>query len=219
MFQLLTQYFLQVNRLHVPGIGTFVLEPQNAVNDFSSQTVQAPGWHTVFTPVAEGAVADNATNNVGLFDWLADKLKVSKEDAILRYDEFSGGLKADLDNDKTVTWAGLGSLRKVDKNIVFNQEDTTGSPFSDVAAKKVLRENANHNVLVGEKETTTDQMRAQLAEEKPRGGISKKIAWVLFFIALALLAWYFIQNGCNLKNTGNQQKAEVQKSHDTYRLR
>lgn len=219
MFQILTQYFLQIKKLVVPATGTFVLEQQNAVNDFTTQTVQAPGWNTVFTPVTEGEVANNNENNEGLFDWLADKLKISKEDAILKYDEFCDRLKADLDDGKTVDWNGLGTLQKIDKKIIFTPEPSAAMPFTGVTAKKVIRENASHNVLVGERETTTDEMRAQLSEEKPADNLGRKIMWILFFIALALLGWYFLQNGCNLKNTGNQQKVEVQKSHDTYRLR
>ena len=144
MFQLLTQYFLQVKKLHVPGTGSFVLETQHAVNDFTSQTVQAPGWNVVFTPAEEGAV--NTQNNEGLYDWLADKLKVSKEDAIIKYDEFSDGIKAELDKGKAVEWNGMGRLEKPDKKIIFTPEAAAAMPFTGVTAKKVLRENASHNM-------------------------------------------------------------------------
>ena len=219
MFELLTQYFLQVKKLYVPGTGTFVQEPQNAINDFTSQTVQAPGWNTVFTPLKEGEVADNNVKNEGLYDWVADKLGLSKDDADVKYNKFSDRLKADLDSGKTINWVGLGSLQKVEKKIEFTPEAAAGMPFTDVSAKKIIRENSSHNVLVGERETTSDAMRTELAEDRPRGNFGKKLMWIIFFIALAMLAWYFFQNGCNLKSAGNQQKIEVQKSHDTYRLR
>ena len=219
MFQLLSQYFFQVKKLYIPAVGTFLLEPYSAVNDFTSQTVQAPGWTTVFTPVKEGAVAENSQQNEGLFDWLADKLNVSKEDAIIKYDEFSDKVKSDLDNGLQINWDGVGVLERVNNRLVFSPELATANVFTGVSAKKIVRENASHNVLVGERETTTGEMRTELTEQKPVGTRSNKIGWILLLVALILLVWFFLSNGCNLKNTGNQQKVEVQTSGETYRLR
>lgn len=219
MFQLLTEYFFQMKKLYVPGTGTFVLEPRNAENDFTTQKLQAPGWNIVFTPITKDANADDVISNEGLPDWLAYKLKLSKGDASLKFNKFYDRLKADLDNGKTVNWLGLGTLLQVDKLTGFTPNTTTDLPFTEVSAKKVLRQNASHDMSVGERETTTDQMQAQFAEEKPVGSLRKKIAWILVIISLGLLALYFLQYGCSLKNTGSQQKVEVQKPYDNYRLR
>lgn len=219
MFRLLTQYFLQAKKLYVPGTGVFTLQSRDAVNDFTSQTVQAPGWDIVFTPFVENAVAVPERDNESLYEWLAEKLNVSKEDAVIRYDDFCDELKADLAQGKTVNWEGMGTLEKVNNKIIFTAESSAAMPFTGVTAKKVLRENVSHNVLVGERETTTEEMRARLASKKTRGSLGLKIAWIVLLVALISLAVYFLQNGCNVTALGNQTKAEVTKPSDTYRLR
>lgn len=219
MFQILTEYLFQYKTLFIPGTGRFNIEDRNAVNDLTQQTLQAPGWNVSFKPATAGAVAQASDSDTELFEWLAAKLKISAEDATLRFDEFSDGLKNRLANNEKVDWPGVGRLEQNNKEIVFTADKDAITPFTGVSAKKVLRENANHQILVGETETTSDEMRVHLANEQQAGGIGKKLMWILLLIAMILLAWYFFQNGCNLHNTGNQQKTEVVKPHDTYRLR
>lgn len=219
MFRLLTQYFLQTHKLYVPGTGAFSLHSREAVNDFTSQMVHAPGWDIVFTPFAQNAVASPDQDNEKLYEWLAVKLNVSKEDAVIRYDDFCDGLKTDIQQGKTVRWEGLGTLEKINNRVIFTAESSVATLFTGVTAKKVLRENVSHNVLVGERETTSEEMRARLTSKKSRSGVGVKIAWIVLLVALIFLAVYFLRNGCNVNALGNQTKSEVTKPSETYRLR
>lgn len=224
MFQLLTKYLLQFKKLVVPGIGVFTVETKDAVSDFTTQVVEAPGWVVLFSGLTGNAAEDKAPDDAvaleHLYDWLTGQLHISKEDAILKLDEFSDEIKEKLDNGQIVDWEGLGKLEKKEETIIFTGDESAMSPYTPVTAKKVLRENASHSMLVGEKETTSEEMRAQLHREpEVTRSTAMRIAWILFFIALVLLAVYFLRNGCNTASMGNREKVESTKSPETYQLR
>ena len=224
MFQLLTTYLLQVKKLPVPALGTFSIKMANAVSDFTSQSVQAPAWTIAFTPAAI-STADHQPTAIEaglpeLYDWLTAKLQITKEEAVLRYDNFCSDIRERLDKGENVNWEGLGQLQKIDSIVRFIADENAGALFTPVAAKKIIRPNSSHPILVGEKETTSHERRTRLENDRiPSRPAGTKIAWILLFIALALLAWHFIQNGCNTESIGNKQHIESTKAPETYRLK
>ena len=72
-------------------------------------------------------------------------------------------------------------------------------------AMRVNRQDAQHTLLVGDRERTSVEMNVWLQEE----GVSRKkgswwiVALVLGIIAVAILGWHFYSNGWA---TGNQMK-------------
>ena len=217
MFALLTQYLFKTKELSVPGTGVFTLIPKNASSDFGTRSIQAPGWNVLFTQ--DNDFQAPVANLDQLYYWLASQLNTSKQEAGLQFDDFCRTLHLQLEEGQGITWEGLGELEKQNNRISFRPLETILTPFTGVTAQKVIRENASHPVLVGERETTTGQMREQLNEQiagKPRG---KKIAWLLLLVALAALGWQIFRNGCNVSSTGNQEKVEISKPQDTYKFR
>ena len=77
-----------------------------------------------------------------------------------------------------------------------------------VAAEKIIREHAEHTVLVGEQEMTSTEMEELLT---PVLTIKKSRWWILPLIigivVLAFLGWYFYEHGLDVSSIGNNQKA------------
>ncbi|HMR85649.1 MAG TPA: HU family DNA-binding protein [Niabella sp.] len=215
MFELLTRYLLEYKKLPVPQVGIFELEKREAGTNLSAETIMAPVWQVKF-------IADNDLFNAvsdGLYNWLSVNKGVTKEEAGRLFEAFANNLKERLVNGEKVVWEGLGTLQEVDGAVQFTPAAAPFSPFTDVAAKKIIRENTSHATLVGDKETTTARMREQLLLPDQRKRKGTTVMWVLLAAALVAVAWYFSQNGCNTSATGNRQKVERTKPGDTYKIR
>jgi hypothetical protein len=215
MFELLTRYLLEYKKLPVPQTGIFELEKKDADAHLSAETIVAPAWQVKF--IADRDTVDAIPDN--LYNWLAINKGVTKEEAKHLFEAFANSLKERLANGENVLWEGLGALQEVDGAVQFAPAAAYFSPFTNVAAKKITRENTSHATLVGDKETTTARMREQLLLPDERKGKGTTAMWVLLAAALVAAAWYFSQNGCHTSATGNRQKVESTKPGDTYKLR
>lgn len=216
MFDQLTQYLYTHKELAVPGVGVFTLMAKDAVADFTSRSIQPPGWQINFRQDKNPV---EALQTETLYTWLAKAMHTSKEEAGKQFGNFCIDIEKKLYEGETVHWSGLGTLAEENNGTVFTPYQQVTSPFSDVVAKKVTRENASHQTLVGDKETTTAAMREQLhplEEEKPRRNI---IMWVLLAVAVTAAAIYFFNKGCNTGAAGNQQNVNAAPPQDTYKLR
>ena len=103
-------------------------------------------------------------------------------------------------------WEGVGVLRKNGSGDILLE--SAGAPaFSQqpVPAMRVNRQDAQHTLLVGDRERTSGEMNEWRKEE---GSRRAKFSWwiiavILGVIGLAFLAWYFYIHGFS---SGNQTK-------------
>ncbi|WP_114792013.1 hypothetical protein U0035_09150 [Niabella yanshanensis] len=216
MFDILLQYLFEFKRLSLPTIGGFELENKVANANLADSTIAAPTWIVGFRPYSPDVNMDEKSR---LVSWLAGNRNISMDEAGRHLEQFITDLQSRLSNGETVNWPGLGILEQRDGQVVFQPTAAQISPFTDVTAKKISRENTSHQTLVGDKETTTAEMREQLLlpDEKRRSGTT--LMWVVLGIALIAAAWFFSQKGCNTSASGNQQKVESSQPGETYKLR
>lgn len=216
MFDILAQYLFEFKSLALPPIGRFELENKGAAADLVASTIAAPSWAIRFEPC--NANAETGSNSA-LVSWLAANANISLDEAWGRLNNFVADLQSRLNNGEPVNWPQLGTLVKNNTQIQFEPAAAHISPFTNVTAKKIARENTSHQTLVGDRETTTAHMREQLLlpDEKRRSGST--IIWIVLGISLIAAAWFFSQKGCNPAGTGNQQKVESTKPGDTYKIK
>ncbi|MGJ7033522.1 hypothetical protein [Niabella hirudinis] len=213
MFPILSAYLYQEKKITLPGIGRFELIPVNASTGF--QTVEAPGWEIRFT---ENKAVESSENPEGLFALLGSKEAISRDESRQQFEEFARNILVKLNDQETVEWENVGILEKPDTRIAFTPKAIPLSPFTGIAAQKVLRDHAHHPVLVGEKETSLGAAREQLQERSAKKSNSKKITWIVLAAIIIVGAVFFLRNGCSLQSAGNQQQAPVQKAGPTYKL-
>ena len=76
-------------------------------------------------------------------------------------------------------------------NITFEPEATT-QLFDPVAVERIVHKNAEHQVLVGDKQTTNTAINGALSiEEKPKREVWKMAAIILFVVGVSVLVFYF----------------------------
>ncbi|SDD96195.1 hypothetical protein [Niabella drilacis] len=212
MFPILSAYLYQEKKITIPGIGRFELIPVNAATGF--ETVEAPGWEIRFT---ENQAAESNENPEGLFTLLGSKEAISRDESRIQFEEFARNILVKLNDQEIIEWENVGVLEKPDALIVFTPRALPLSPFTGIAAQKVLREHAAHPVLIGEKETSLGAAKEQLQELQTGKNKSKKTTWIVLAAVIVIATLFFLKNGCSLQSAANQQQVPVQKPEPTYK--
>jgi len=180
----ITSYLFQHKTCPLPGLGTLSMLHSGAEADFTNKLIAAPKTFIQFT--------DIETDTNGLVNYLATTTGGSKYEVTEALDHFCDNLRDKITQQPDVQLENLGSFF-VDASgkINFKQEELPAAFMQPVFAERVIHPDAEHNILVGDKETTNTVMTEMLApktETKDRWWVW---AIVLCLIGLTVLAVYF----------------------------
>lgn len=210
MFSALYQYLILHKQVSLPGVGTFSIQRQPAQSEFANKSFAAPVYSVLFDRTTQ-------TPAKSLFAWLAACLNISDREAIIRFNDFVFDIKKRISAGEKINWKGVGVLQNqyngeikfdgISKELVFEKP---------VATEKVIRENAEHTMLVGEQEKTSVEMTELL---KPV--TYKKDIWWVYAMAVAVLlvifiGWYLSENGLKTSSTGYQRQVTAQETNSFY---
>ena len=212
MYAELYQYLLSHKQLTVPGIGTFLLERKPAENIFSNKRINPPVYSIALQS------ADN-TPSENFFNWLANTLHISDQDAALRFNDFAAGVKNQINNGGVINWNAVGILSKgLAGEIKFRPAETELVFEKSVIAEKIIRQNAEHMVRVGEDNKTSAEMVEMLNQPD-----EKKMYWWAYALSLALLSiiflgWYFSEYGVDVSSTANKAITTPMEAGPSYKV-
>ncbi|HLZ87092.1 MAG TPA: hypothetical protein VKQ52_07630, partial [Puia sp.] len=119
---------------------------------------------------------------------------------------FSFELRNRIRAEDAVSWDGVGILKKDGAgNVLFEPVASPLLFMQPTPAVRVNRQDAQHTLLVGDRERTSGEMNELLHDEEPG---RRRMAWwvialIIAGIGLAVLGWYFYSHGLS---TGNQNK-------------
>lgn len=217
MYTALYRYFIQHNNLYVPGIGTFLLERAPAQGDFPNKKMNPPVYSVAMQPIRNDSSGVQQSRQ--FFIWLAEVLSVSDREAVMRFNDFAFEMRKKINSGSTITWNGMGALSKslageirfapAARELVFEQP---------VSAIKLIRENAEHMVRVGEEEKTSAQM-AEILYAEPATRRSYWWGWPLVagLIAIMFIGLYFSRYGLDISSTANHKKLAPAEATVTYK--
>lgn len=175
MHNQIASYLFQNKTCPLPGLGTLSLINSGAEADFTNQLITAPKTFIRFT--------DMETESTGLLDFLAAKTSASKYEVTEALDHFCDNLRNEITQQPDVQLENLGSFF-VDASgkINFKQEEIPAAFMQPVFAERVIHPDAEHNILVGDRETTNTVMTDYFA---PRS--ETKDRWWIWAIVLGIL--------------------------------
>lgn len=214
MFDALTRYLFEYKRLTIPQIGVFELQSAGANANRAEQTLLPPGWSVVFIAASDAVIEEPDA----FYNWLAQNQHISREQAVADFESFVQAMNEKLDSGEKISWNGVGQLVKEEGKVVFIAEQEKLSPFTQVTARKVIRKNTNFATIVGDRETTSAEMREELFQRQNPTRNRNRALWILFTVAVIAAAWYFSQYGCNPQGTGNKQKVKATVPAETYSI-
>lgn len=199
MFQVLNAYLFQHRSISIPGLGTIYLETFPANVDVAERTMLPPVYQFRFDKYFDAPDKE-------FFSFVATQQNILDFEAIRWYNEFSFDLRNRIRSESQVNWDGIGTLKKDGSgNIIFESVAATPPFMAPVPAMRVNRQDAQHTLLVGDRERTSGEMNEWLHDDNP--GRRQRAWWiialVLGIIALAILGWHFYTHGWI---TGNQLK-------------
>jgi hypothetical protein len=204
MYSILNRYLFLHKSIPIPGLGTICLESQAAAIDASTRTIHPPVYRFRFDKFSDSPDKD-------LFAYLSSQQKISDYEALRQYNDFAYSLRDRLNYFREAPWEGLGILKKDDMGeIHFESSILTPSFLQAVPAEKVVRTNAKHMLLVGDRERSSREMSDWFAEEPIHGN---RLWWLVALIggiaAALIILVHFSSRGWNVESTGNQQTIQV----------
>lgn len=177
MYDLIAPAFFQKKSCRLPGIGQLTLITIPAETDFSNKQILAPVEKIDFTP------------------------KSGDENMYNEFSAISELMKKKLDEEGSIKLAGIGDFYKESDGIIRFVPVVLNPVFRQpVGAVRTIRQDAEHNMLVGDKKTTNVEMTEYLNEEASAVFPDRWYIWatILGLIGVGVLAIYVYQNGWNL---------------------
>jgi hypothetical protein len=199
MFQVLNAYLFQHRSISIPGLGSIYLETLPANIDVAERTILPPVYRFRFDKYFDQPDKE-------FFSYLATQRGILDYEAIKWYNEFSFELRNRIRAEDEVNWEGVGVLKKDGSgNVLFESVPAPDFFQQAIPAMRVNRPDAQHTLVVGDRERTSGEMNEWLQEEEVN---RRKISWwviaaVIAAVGLAFLGWYFYSHGWA---TGNQTK-------------
>ena len=199
MFDVLNAYLYQHRSISIPGLGTIYLETLPAAVDVADRTMLPPVYHFRFDKYFDAPDKE-------FFSYIATQRIILDYESIKWYNEFSFELRKRINDGDAVSWDGVGVLKKDGSgNVLFEPAPAPFVFLQPTPAVRVSRQNAQHTLVVGDRERTSDEMAEMLHDDAQR---RRRVAWwiialVLAVAGLAFLGWYFYSHGLS---TGNQTK-------------
>lgn len=194
----LYEFLILNNKLSLPGIGTIILRKRSSHHDFGDKQFSSP----VFYYEIE---AGNDKPSKRLFDWLSSSHGITEWEAIKSVNDFSFELKKRISEAGEMNWENVGVFSR-DNAGHLKLTSASINLLSDqpVTAEKMLREKAEHTVLVGEQEKTSAEMEEFFAESSSKRDYLWLIAVALTVLSLLFAGWHFSKKGFDPASSGNQ---------------
>jgi hypothetical protein len=198
VLSLLTKYLLQFRRLSIPHVGTFELVQLPAEFNVVDQLLVPPSYKL------------NWMNNDDLSDhqvhFLASSIKADAESIKEELDLFGKNFRTNVQNEP-FTWNGIAGLEGVDGSIAIGQQLMTVEGLEPVPAHKVMRENVEHSMLVGDHQMTSQQVNDTLARPGKKRSLAVMIGWILLILTVLAILYILYRNGFSPLSSGLKMKA------------
>jgi len=188
MHHLIASYLFKNKTCPLPGLGTLRVVMGKAEADFLNSAIKAPVPTIIFDS------RENDASN--LLDHIAAKTNSTVLQTIDKLGQFCNSLKAAIKANQPAVLNGVGNFfTDSSGSINFRSGQLPVSFFQPVKAERVIHPEAEHQILVGDKETTNTLMTEYFSEapvKKKRWWI-----WVVILGAIALIAILLYLNNAN----------------------
>ena len=192
MVDLLNKYFALTGQLSLPGIGRFYRGKISANSDFLNGVINSPELTVHYSE-------ETAPPEKKFYEYIARENNSDEKGAIRMFQDFTDDLCSKLKARKTVNLPGIGNLEQNHAGVIyFTGVESVQQYFPQVTATRVIREDASHDILVGDNTRTNIQMQ-EMYEPEEDVKIQKDYWWVyaivLGVLALAAVAIYYFKHG------------------------
>ncbi|HEV7332941.1 MAG TPA: hypothetical protein VGN63_18010 [Flavisolibacter sp.] len=195
VFKQLTNYLLQYRRVSIPSVGTIHLIQQPVQLDVANKIISPPTFKTEIR--SDESVPEHQ------LAFLSAALQEEKVQILDRLSDLGKRIQNKLQGNG-FEWKGIGWIGGGGDSIAV-----TPSVLQPVRAERVLRPDAEHNVLVGDQHMTSTQMsvlkeEVEVVADKERS-IWMIVGWVLLGLAILYIIFLLYQGKFRVDSTGSKQ--------------
>jgi hypothetical protein len=199
----LTSYLIQNRQVFIPHIGKFELYYKPATLDFANRLI--------YPPVNEVRFTEKGSLQQDQLSFLKEDLHIDIASLEEKLKTFGQALKTSITHS-SFDWKGLGELKYINDQLVFHTHDEFY--YHPVQANKVIRENAHHSVLVGEREMHSGDTSYINSETKAISpSIPAIIGWIVAALAVAFIGYYLYKNNFHPLSSGTKQIISITSLH------
>ncbi len=207
MIDILNQYLFQHSGINVPGLGTILIEKTPAKSDFVNRQIFPPEFIFRFDKYYD-------TPDKDFFTYLSSGMSIPDYEAIQEYNQFAQDFRSKIKLEDKAVWKDVGVFFKNSSgDIEFEQLPVYQYLYKPIVAERVLRSDASHAILVGDREKTNFEMTELLNEDNQQKVVKKQVwplyAIVLFAVAVIFLVFHFYRYGVTLESISNRQPMEL----------
>lgn len=178
MIRLISAYLLQNKSVSLPGLGTIYVEQIPAQSDFINRQILPPAYHFRFDKYFD-------TPGKDFFLFLSARQQVADFESIRIFNEWAQELRSAVAGpEQSVALDGIGSLsRNSSGDVVFEPAGKPETYAVPVPAERLIRSNARHAIIVGDRETTNVEMTGYLQDT-----LKEKASWWIYVLIIAAIA-------------------------------
>jgi hypothetical protein len=187
MKSLLQQYLVEHQTLPLPGIGVLQSHAKPAAYEVVGRSFQPPTVEVNFAPVIDG----ESMPLQHLVGFIAVKKNIAEEKAYELLQQYVIETNLQLKTKSLLSWDPIGSFEQQDDGNKRFSPSIIRTGFSPMVAERVIREGASHEMMVGDKATTTAQMEAYLAETEEATDRWWLLPLLIALGAIAIIIWHY----------------------------
>lgn len=206
MLAQLTRYLLQFHQVYIPSLGTIRLVQQPAWLDVANKALHPPHFTLHFTE--EGWLSKHQLWYFGT--------QLHFDDTATRHslNAIGAQLKKSLEQ-YPFTWNGIGTFAYNNQTIRFRPQQHV-SILQPITAERVLRENVQHSVRVGEQIVLSNGHSEVREAEERHWNWSRILGWATVILSLFFILFYLYQHQFNPTASGLHQRVGAEPPPATY---
>jgi hypothetical protein len=209
MNDVLNAYLLQHKSINIPEVGSIYIQNKAAITDFVNKQLFPASYSYRFDRYYD-------IPEPGFYEYIAMKKGVSEQEAIEWYNNYAADIRLRIKNDGYYSWEGIGVFKNDSSgDLIFEEHQKLLPVLAPVPAKRIIRKDARHAILVGDKEKTNVQMSEILHEPvEVQQPVVRRDRWwiyalVIFLVAVIMILFYYYNNGWQW-GTGNSGRIDLE---------
>lgn len=169
------RYFILHQELTIPGIGTFTIEQTGARSDFANKLIHPS------LPVIRFNHEQHPADRK-FYKYISQENAIPEVEAIKRFHDIAYDLQSAVNTNGSVKLQGIGMLTKeFPSTYSFQPEWNASELYKPVAAERAIRKYAEHTLVVGDEEVSSNQMQKKLIAK------GKKDNWWVYALILGVI--------------------------------
>lgn len=185
---------LRYKRVCIPNVGTFEIIMHSPQLDVADKRIAPPAYTAQYKKDDE--VSEHQVH-------FLKGGKTGNENFVHELSSFGERMKSHIQNSP-FHWKGFGTLRFSSNGLLFEPDEIRPEGLQPVPAEKVLRENVQHNMLVGDQEMTSKQVTDVLNKVEYKRPWFIITGWVLFILAIIIVIVLLYMKNFQTTSTGLQ---------------